>query len=223
MNKLLTLSTVLVAAGLVSGCATTSFVKAYPGAERPAAQLATVLVPTSVEVRNVNGEQLPNVTSGLYVKQYTVATLPGDQTWRVRYSNPLAGGYYADPSSVVTESPWMDVGFRAEAGRTYRLKVTTPDEDPALRHGHNQVRFSIVAEQAPAGGALPGAPVAAVPPPPVLPAAPAPVPPVAAPSAPPAEMPQTIESAALKQLQNWWQAAGPQERQAFRTWLQTQP
>jgi len=223
MNKLLTLSTVLVAAGLVSGCATTSFVKAYPGAERPAAQLATVLVPTSVEVRNVNGEQLPNVTSGLYVKQYTVATLPGAQTWRVRYSNPLAGGYYADPTSVVTESLWMDVSFHADAGRTYRLKVTTPDEDPALRHDHNQVRFSIVAEQAPADSASPTAAGSAVPPPPVLPAAPAPALHVAPAPAPSVEMPQTIESAALKQLQNWWQAAGPQERQAFRAWLQTQP
>lgn len=215
MNKLLTLSCVFAAVSLTSGCATAPFVKAYPGAERPASQLAAVQVPTTVEVRTVNGEKVSNLTYKLYAKQYTVATLPGDQTWSVRYSNPLAGGYYADPLTVVTESPWMDVGFRADAGRTYRLKVTTPDEDATLRHGPMQVRFSVVAEQAPAGSALPMAPVAAVPPPPAAPV-------VAAP-APHVEVPQTIESAALKQLQNWWQAAGPQERQAFRTWLQTQP
>jgi hypothetical protein len=216
MNKILTLSCALAAVGLTSGCATSSFVKAYPGAERPVAQLVTVIVPTSVEVRSVNGEKVANVTSQLYVKQYTVATLPGAQTWSVRYSNPMAGGYYADPTSVVTESPWMDLSFRAEEGQVYRLKVTTPDEDSSLRHDRYQVRFSVVAEPAPAGGAIPMAQSsAAVSPPPPTPAAPPPVPHV--------EVPQTIESAALKQLQNWWQAAGPQERQAFRDWLQTQP
>ena len=216
MNKILTLSCALAAVGLASGCATSSFVKAYPGAERPAGQLATVIVPTSVEVRTVNDEKVSNVTSQLYVKQYTVATLPGTQTWSVRYSNPMAGGYYADPTSVVTESPWMDFSFRADAGQTYRLKVTTPDEDSSLRHAHNPVRFSVVAEQASVGGALPTAQgSSAVPPPPPTPAAP--------PPAPHGEVPQTIESAALKQLQNWWQAAGPQERQAFRDWLKTQP
>jgi hypothetical protein len=214
MNKILTLSCALAAVGLTSGCATSSFVKAYPGAERPVAQLATVIVPTSVEVRSVNGEKVANVTSQLYVKQYTVATLPGTQTWSVRYSNPMAGGYYADPTSVVTESSWMDLSFRADAGQTYHLQVTTPDEDSSLRHAHNQVRFCVVAEQAPAGGALPMAQSSASVPPPT---------PVAPPPAPHVEVPQTIESAALKQLQNWWQAAGPQERQAFRDWLQTQP
>lgn len=216
MNKIMTLACALAAAGLASGCATSSFVKAYPGAERPAAQLATVIVPTTVEVRTVNGEKVANVTSQLYVKQYTVATLPGAQTWSLRYASPMAGGYYADPTTVVTESPWMDVSFRAEAGQVYRLKVTTPDEDSSLRHDRYQVRFSVVAERAPAGGAVPTAHnTAAVPPPPPTPAAP--------PPAAHVEAPQTLESAALKQLQNWWQAAGPQERQAFRAWLQTQP
>jgi len=223
MNKLLTLSCALAAVSLASGCATAPFVKGYPGAERPAVQLAAVTVPTSVEVRTVNGEKVPNLTYKLYTKQYTVATLPGDQTWSVRYSNPMAGGYYADPTSVVTESRWMDLRFRADAGQTYSLKVFTPTDDLTLRHGHNQVRFSVAAEQAPAGSASPRAPVAAVPPPSALPVAPPSATPVTPPPATHVEAPQTIEAAALKQLQSWWQAAGPQERQAFRAWLQTQP
>ena len=223
MNKILTLSCALAVVSLASGCATAPFVKAYPGAERPAVQLALVQVPTTVEVRTVNGEKVANLTYKLYAKQYTVATLPGDQRWSVRYSNPLAGGYYADPLNEVTESPWMDVGFRADAGRTYRLKVTTPNDDVSLRHGPLHVRFAVVAEQAPAGSASPAASASAVPPPPPPPVVPAPALNIAPPPAPHIEAPQTIESAALKQLQNWWLAAGPQEREAFRAWLKTQP
>lgn len=215
MKKLLFLILVPAAAWFASGCATVTSVKAYPGAERSAAQLATVIVPASVEVRTVNGEKTPNVTSLLFAKEYDVIILPGAQAWSVRYSNPLAGGYYADPTSVVTESPWTELSFRAEAGRVYRLKVVTPNEDSKLRYEKIKVRFSIAAENAPDSNIL-------------LPAR-SPVVSTATPqtatpqSATPAEAPQTIESAALKQLQNWWQAAGPHERQAFRDWLKSQP
>jgi len=228
MKKLILPILTITLTGFVSSCASTAFVKAYPGAERPAAQLATVVVPASVEVRSANGEKLPNVTGMLRAKQYTIATLPGPQDWSVRYYQPLAEGYYADPSTV-TDSPWTPLQFAAVAGQTYRLSVETPRENPKLRNASEQVCFSIVAEQK-AVSTQPSAISQPKAEPPVLVVTPV-APPTPAKSAEPpppppalkAEVPQTIESATLQQLQNWWRAAGPQERQAFRDWIKTQP
>jgi len=216
MKKLLSLMLLAALAGFVSGCASTAFVKAYPGAERPAVQLASVIVPASVEVRSVNGEKLPNVTGMLRAREYTVATVPGAQNWSVRYYQPLADGYYADPQAV-TESPWTPLKFEAAAGQAYRLQVETPRENPKLRYEKERVRFSVGVEKAASIQA------AAIRQPQSLP----PVP-VAGDSAKPAavpktEAPQTLESAALQQLQNWWRAAGAQERSAFLNWIKTQP
>jgi len=79
--------------GLCAGCASTKSVKAYSGNDRSADQIATVIVPASVEVRHANDMKLPRVTTLLMEKQYTIATLPGAQEWSVRYYAPLAGGY----------------------------------------------------------------------------------------------------------------------------------
>lgn len=214
MKKLLLLFTL---AGLASGCASSAFVKAYPGAERPAAQLASVRVPAGVEVRSVNDAQLPRVTGMLRAREYTVATVAGAQDWNVRYYQPFAGGYYADPQ-VVTESPWTPLKFEATAGQTYRLHVETPRENPKLRYEKEQVRFRIAAEQK----AVSVQPSAISPPKPLppVPVAGDDVKPTAGPKT---EAPQTFESATLQQLQSWWRAAGAQERQAFRDWIKTQP
>ena len=215
MKRMHFLLFLFAAVSLASGCATATFIKAYPGTERPADQLATVIVPTCVEVRSVNGAKVSCATSLLLVKQYKVTTLPGLQSWSVRYSNPMAGGYYADPARVVTESPWTELSFHAEAGQVYRLQVAAPNEDYAVHHEKTNVRFSVVAENALDSSALVTARSPAVSAPPPTIAAPQPAPKI--------ETPQTLESAALGQLKKWWGVAGPEEQRAFREWLQSQP
>ena len=232
MKNLRSLLLVIICAGLDVGCASIKLVKAYPGAERPAAQLVTVIVPASIEVCNINGEKLPRVTFMLREKQYTITILPGPQDWTMRYYEPLAEGYYADPQAV-TESPWMPFKFEAVAGQTYRLDVQTPREDPKLRRTKEHVSFSVATECS-AVSVQPSATsqpkpelqpvmVPVVPPKPVeAPAggsAPSPPPP----PSPQLETPQTLESAALGQLKKWWGVAGPEEQRAFRAWLKTQP
>ncbi|TAN38997.1 MAG: DUF2057 domain-containing protein [Verrucomicrobia bacterium] len=206
MKKLIRLMLAFVFAGFVSGCASTVFVKAYPGVERPTTQLATVVVPASVEVRSVNGEKVLDVTGTLRESHYSVATLAGSQNWSVRYYAPLAEGYYADPQAV-TESPWTPFTFAAAAGQTYRLEVQTPREDPKLFRTKERVSFSVTAVGGQPAAISQSESKPATPPPPT----------------PKVEAPQTLESAALKQLQNWWRAAGAEERQAFLDWTKTQP
>lgn len=214
MKKLLLLLAAATWVALVSGCASTALVKAYPGAEQPPAQLARVTVPASVEVRSVNGTPIANITGTLRAQTYTVTTLPGPQRWSVRYYAPLAGGFYADPLSTVTESGWMDLAFGAEAGQAYRVKVATPDEDPQLGHAKDKVRFSVSADKK---SLLSGSKAVIEEPAPAL----------VVPALPLAQghssTPQTLEFAAFEQLKSWWNAAGTQERQAFRDWLKTQP
>ena len=241
MKNLLLPLFALVAVGLLAGCATpVSFVKAYPGAERPADQVATITVPASVEVRSINGAPQPNITGTLLKATYTITTLPGAQTWTVRYNAPLAGGYY-DQRDVVTETAWLPFEFTAEAGGAYRLSVDVPRHSASTRDAEKKIRFGIAKEgqapavtgaapaPAPVAGAAP-APVARAPAPALAPVAlalaPAPVAP--APPPPPLQIsqpaaPQTLETAAFEQLKKWWTAAGPSERQSFRDWLKTQP
>ncbi len=227
MKYLLLPCTALVALGLLSGCSTPALVKAYPGESRPADQIATVVVPASVEVRSINGAPQPNITGTLFKSTYTLATLPGAQDWNVRYHAPLAGGYY-EQRDTVTETPWRSFQFTAVAGGVYRFAVDLPRKQATQRDGAELVRFSIV--KAGQAEALPPAtptPVVAaaplVPPAPLafVPAAPAPPPPAQATAQPAA--PQTLESAAFEQLKRWWTASGPHERQSFRDWLKTQP
>ena len=222
--------------GLLSGCATPmSSVKAYPGAERPADQVATITVPASVEVRSVNGAKQPNITGTLLKATYSIATLPGAQEWSLRYNAPLAGGYY-EQRGTVTETAWMPLQFTAEAGGIYRLAVDVPRNNASTRDATEKVRFNIAKEgQAPAVPRAAPAPAVVAAPAPVaitpvpLPAA---VVPASAPIAfapPPLPQvsqtaaPQTLETAAFEQLKKWWNAAGPSERQSFRDWLKTQP
>ena len=214
MKKISLLLAAFTLVALASGCASTALVKAYSGVEQPPAQVARVTVPASVEVRSVNGTPIANITGTLRAQTYAVTTLPGPQRWSVRYSAPLAGGVYADPLSTVTESGWMELAFVAEAGQAYRVKVTTPREDPKLGYTKDKVRFSVSADKQ---SLLAGSKTVKEEPAPAL----------VVPALPPAEghatAPQNLEFAAFEQLKSWWNVAGPQERQAFRDWLKTQP
>ena len=215
MKKLLPLLLAAALAGLASGCASTGLLKAYPGPERPADQLATIVLPASVEVRSINGAKQPNITGTLLKPVYTITTLPGPQDWTIRYNAPLAGGYYEERNAV-TESPWRPFLFQAEAGGVYHLNVETPRENPTLQNEEEKVRF-LLAEEKRTASSKPASLVVNV-----KPVEPAPAVVVPLPQSK-ANAPLTLENAAFDQLKSWWNVCGPHERQAFRDWLKTQP
>lgn len=214
MKHLLLTLFVLVAGGLFSGCASTGFLKAYPGAERPADQLATIVLPASIEVRSINGAKQPNITGTLLKSVYVIATLPGPQDWSIRYNAPLAGGYY-DQHDEVTESPWTQFQFNTVAGGTYHMQVNTPRENSALRDEKEKIRFNVTVEQKTVNAKQ------------VVSERHEPVEPTPAIMVPPSpgktQAPQTLGNAAFEQLKSWWQVAGSREREAFRDWLRAQP
>ena len=213
MKTLLSWLVVPALAGLLSGCASTGLLKAYSGPERPGDQVATVILPASVEVRSINGAQQPSITHTLLKPVYTIAVLPGEQEWSLRYYAPLAGGYY-DQRNEVSESPWLPFKFKAEAGSVYHMTVETPRENPHLQNTAEKVRFRLEQEKKAVAVAATMAPQQKQP----LEPAPAVVLPTAKTAAP-----QTLENAAFEQLKSWWGVAGPHERQSFRDWLKSQP
>jgi uncharacterized protein YccT (UPF0319 family) len=220
MKKLLLLL-VPVFAGLLSGCASPGLLKAYPGPERPADQIATIVLPASIEVRSINGEKQPRITTTLLKPVYSIITLPGEQEWSLRYYAPLAGGYY-DQRNEVTESPWTSFQFKAEAGSVYHLHAEVPRGDNQLSDFSSKVRFSLIAETQQAEPVPAASGSATRNPGKLVEPAPALVVPPAATQAKVAT-PQTLEFAAFEQLKSWWTVAGPRERQAFRAWLKVQP
>lgn len=210
--KKLPLLLLLALAALGSGCASTGYLKAYPGPERPGDQLATIVLPASIEVRSINGQKQPIIAGTLLKPVYTIATLPGPQDWNIRYSTPLAGGYY-NQQNEMTESPWTQFQFQTEAGGVYHLNVVTPREVSPLQNGKGKVHFNVSVEQKAVRSPQPAtSPPQAAEPSPALVVSP-----------PPKHAPQTLENAAFEQLKGWWSVAGPHERQTFRDWLKTQP
>jgi uncharacterized protein YccT (UPF0319 family) len=179
---------------LLSGCATPSTQNLYSGPERPADEVASVVVPWQIQVRSVNGQKVPLSLFSGSQKESTVRVLPGAQEWSVRYYDPFADDR-RDRDPYVDQTGVVPLRFTAEAGRAYRLKFETPKEDPALRDAKQQVRF-LVAESD-SDVSQPG------------------VEPDGAQRAP---EPVAIEQAALDQLKSWWRVAGPAERREFMEW-----
>lgn len=92
--------------------------------------------------------------------------------------------------------------------------MTTPREDPQLGYAKDKVGFGVTVDKK---SLLAGSKAIPEEPAPALVAS-------ALPSAQGhANGPQTLDYAVFEQLESWWNAAGTQERQAFRDWLKTQP
>jgi hypothetical protein len=189
---------------LLAGCATTSTRDLYSGPERPSEELASVIVPWQVQIRNVNGERLPMSLFSGSEKASTFRILPGAQEWSVRYYDPFADDRQNRDPYAVVQSAIVSLRFAAEAGHVYRLKVETPEQNASLRDAKDPVRFSVVGEDG-----TEAAPVERRPPCPVD----------AGRTSTSALPPATFEQATLDQLKNWWRVAAPAERKAFLEWV----
>lgn len=190
-----------VAVILLAGCATPSAHNLYTGPERSIEEVAAVVVPWQVQVREVNGQKTPLSLFGGSSGEATLRVLPGAQDWQVLYSDPFAderedhrNPYRVDKSGVET------LRFHADAGHVYRIRFETPDSNPSLRNARQQVSFSVV--ETASGEEQPAMVIRGV-------SSPAPGPAEAVP----------FEQATLDQLKNWWRAAGPAERKAFKEWI----
>lgn len=199
--NLRTAACVAAAVVVLAGCATPSAHKLYDGPERPAAEVASVMVPWQVQVRSVNGQKTPLSLYTGSAGESNLRVLPGAQDWQVLYSDPFAderedhrNPYRVDKSGVET------LRFQADAGHVYRIRFETPDSNPSLRNARQQVSFSVV--ETASGEEQPAMVIRGV-------SSPAPGPAEAVP----------FEQATLDQLKNWWRAAGPAERKAFKEWI----
>jgi hypothetical protein len=208
--KLRILNVAAAAVVLLSGCATTSTTKLYPGPERAPGEVASVVVPWQVQVRNVNGMKVPIALFAGSVKESTVCILPGPQEWSVRYYDPFAderSDYDSNPYIVDRTGP-VSLQFTADAGHTYQVTFETPEQNPALRDAVQKVKFRVVES---------GREVAQ----PVIEQAAAQAgskPAVADEGGPARVEPVALEAATLDQLKKWWNVAGSAERKAFMEW-----
>jgi hypothetical protein len=198
---------------LLGGCATTSTFNLYPGPEKSADEVATVLVPWQVQVRSANGEKDKGSLFGGSEKESSYRVLPGPQDWRVRYYDPFADDRPSrNQDRIVDRTEAVPLRFNAEAGRTYRVRFETSEQNPALRNVSQPVRFWVTEESASGSQPMPVQPdnmsakpeVASSATPSASTTAPAPV---------------TLEKAALEQLKSWWNVAGSMERKAFLDWI----
>lgn len=207
-------SLAVVIAAVAIGCSTPSDRYLYPGDERPADQVAIVVVPWQIQIRRVNDRRIAPAPFGGSQKEARVRILPGSQEWLVRYVDPFAADRTGDPYAF-DRSGDIAVRFEAIAGHTYRLAFVTPHENPALRDAAQQVLVQVTDGGNGETRPFPAAPAATPPPAEVRRDATAPAPVEAAPPG----TPQPLEDATLEQLKKWWTVAGDRERQAFLHWI----
>ena len=82
-------ATLLVAAS----CATTSSThKLYEGADRPDADVASVIVPYTIELYDINGTSWSGTMSARAAKEQRLALLPGSYLFGFRFSSPYEFG-----------------------------------------------------------------------------------------------------------------------------------
>ena len=182
---------------LAAGCATTSTQNLYSGPELSPDQIATVIVPWQIQVRNVNGQE---VTMSLFsdsVKESALRVLPGAQEWKVRYYDPFADDRKDRNTHGVDKTGIVSLRFNAQAGHAYRLDFETPEQNPALRNAKQQVMF-LVAE----AGVTNSSSIV-----------------VEQDAKSPVSEPVALEQATLEQLKSWWRVAAPAERKAFLEWV----
>jgi len=160
---------ILIAAVLLSGCASTSTYQAYPGAPLPPDETCVLVVPALLDVVAIDGAPMERLLRMKLGSEQQLLLLPGAHTLQVRYYDPTADEsrhelYMAGP---------VIVRFQAEPRGVYRLRFETSLENPALRRTHDKFR-AWIGDSAPEIQTVTGRTQAGIPtPPPALPTAPA--------------------------------------------------
>ncbi|TLX53134.1 hypothetical protein DN826_20060 [Stutzerimonas nosocomialis] len=225
---------VIAMAGLLAACAQQPKVQLYSGAPQPQSEVLTLVVPSELEIRTINGQpySTANASFGLDDKQLLLQ--PGAYQVQAFYKNgfDVAGGM----SHEVVRGRTAIFNIDGKPGELWRLEFDRPanlaeakkfeDEFPAwavnTRTGErkqaqagnrNVSAFSVmmgsseVAPQAASVAPLGTAPAAATPP---VALNPAPVQTAALPHS----------DATLTTLQQMWNLLTPESRKAFLNWAQ---
>ncbi|MEQ1437757.1 DUF2057 family protein [Fontimonas sp. SYSU GA230001] len=119
--KFLGLCGVVIVAVLVGACARTP-VRHYDGAPRPAAEVATVLVPEALEVAAIDGREVRGASGLMRGGELRLELLPGRHELLVFYREIWQRGGEHD---TLRSDPALFV-FDATAGRRYRLDYVRP-------------------------------------------------------------------------------------------------
>lgn len=106
----------MLSLGLLAGCAASGPLKTYEGPARPAAELATLAVPEEVQVMAIDGREPPTTFARSDVQ---MALLPGEHVLSLRYVQLFQLG--ADSHEIV-RSKQAALRFNAAAGAAYRLE-----------------------------------------------------------------------------------------------------
>jgi len=177
------------------GCATTPSVqKLYEGPDRPDAELATVIIPYTIEIHDINGTPFSSATKLRSAKEQRATLLPGSYLFGFKFSSPYEFG--SERAGVTT--PRMERSAALEAGHTYRFlsRVKGDDAGAAVDVWIEDAGAKVRRDEA--------QPTPAPKPAVIMPAAP-----------PPAGKTEKPVGSSLDDLKRSWQSASPDERAEF--------
>jgi uncharacterized protein YccT (UPF0319 family) len=195
----------LILCSLLAGCAASGPLKTYEGSERPAAELAVVNVPEVIEVLAIDGREPP---PSLLRSNMQLALLPGEHVLSLRYVQLFQIG--SDDHDVI-RSRQAALRFTATSGRSYSLEIPRQTNRDQAREFAKSPQFKLVS--ASDGSAVDSAPIK---------------------SYAEASLIDTIQKAFESQgepqrpvtnldlLKDVWGRTSPEERDAFRAWLDQQ-
>ncbi len=107
-------ATLLVAAGCAT---TTSTRKLYEGPDRPDTEIASVMVPYTIEIKDINGTDPSNLLTVRNTKEQRLTLLPGSYVFGVRFSSPFEFGVERTGLTTLRSEHRADL----EAGHVYRF------------------------------------------------------------------------------------------------------
>lgn len=197
---------VVPAVMLLAGCTTTGSVRLYEGQARHPAEVTQIRVPEQVQVMAMDGVE---VTGTLLQRGQSLEVLPGEHVLTLRYVQLFQ---INSEDHEVVRSRQAALRFTAEAGATYRLEMDAQPSLDAARKFARDPKFRMVNE---GSGAVEQS--------------------TAIKSYAEASLVDTITRAFestqsqaqgqthLDLLKDVWGRATPQERTAFREWVEQQP
>lgn len=193
---------VVPAVVLLGGCAATGSVRLYEGQARQSAEVTMIEVPEQVQVMAMDGVE---VTGTLLQRGQSLEVLPGEHVFTLRYVQLFQ---INSEDHEVVRSRQAALRFNAEAGATYRLEMDAQPSLDAARKFAKDPKFRMVNVRS---GAVDQS--------------------TAIKSYAEASLVDTITKAFestqsqtyLDLLRDVWGRATPEERAAFRAWVEQQP
>ncbi len=113
-----------IVVGLLSGCAQQAPVQLYAGESRSQSQVLTLVVPTELEIRSINGKPYSAANSMFGANDKTLHLQPGAYQVHAFYKNgfDIAGGV----SHEVVRGRTAIFDFEGQAGEEWRLEFERP-------------------------------------------------------------------------------------------------